>query len=47
VGGRLNRLNALRKAAGLPGFESALLDFGAAGYMRKIPDLGIDAPFDL
>lgn len=45
--GWLNRLNALRKEVGLPGFESALLDFGETGYVRKIPDLGIDANFDL
>lgn len=45
--GWLNRLNALRKEAGLPGFERAApLDFGAAGYIMKIPDLGEDARYD-
>ena len=46
--GWLNRLNALRQEAGLPGFESALpLDFGDTDFIAKIPDLGQDARFDL
>ena len=45
--GWLNRLNALRKQAGLPGFERAApLDFGDAGYIMKIPDLGVNAQYD-
>ncbi len=45
--GWLNRLNALRKEAGLPGFERATpLDFGEAGYIMKIPDLGENAQYD-
>jgi lysozyme family protein len=45
--GWLNRLNALRKEAGLPGFERAApLDFGDAGYIMKIPDLGENARYD-
>jgi lysozyme family protein len=45
--GWLNRLNALRKEAGLPGFERAApLDFGEKGYIMKIPDLGEDARYD-
>ncbi|RZJ13057.1 MAG: hypothetical protein EOP39_02035 [Rubrivivax sp.] len=41
--GWMNRLNALRKAVGLPGFESASdeVDFGDAGYIARVPD---DAP---
>lgn len=47
--GWLNRLNSLRKEAGLPGFESSTrgaLDFGDASYIRKIPDLGEDPEYD-
>lgn len=45
--GWLNRLNALRKEVGLPGFESAVaLDFGDAGYIAKVPDLGEDPSYD-
>lgn len=37
--GWMNRLNALRKQAGLPGFEAALtLDFGDTPYIAKVPD---------
>ena len=37
--GWLNRLNALRKEVGLPGFESAAgLDFGDANYIAKVPE---------
>lgn len=47
--GWLNRLNALRREIGLPGFEAVpvAVDFGDAGYIRKIPDIGADADFDL
>jgi lysozyme family protein len=46
--GWLNRLNALRKEVGLPGYESAApLDFGDTGYIAKIPDLGEDRDYDL
>jgi lysozyme family protein len=39
--GWLNRLNALRHEAGLPGFESVQgVDFGDTGYIARIPDLG-------
>jgi len=41
--GWLNRLNALRREVGLPGFEAAgELDFGDAGYVAKVPDLDED-----
>jgi len=46
--GWLNRLNALRKEVGLPGFEAVVpLDFGNTGFIQKIPDLGVDAAYDL
>jgi lysozyme family protein len=39
--GWLNRLNALRREVGLPGYESAAaLDFGDTGYIAKVPDIG-------
>lgn len=39
--GWLNRLNALRSEIGLAGFEAAVpLDFGDAGYIARIPDIG-------
>lgn len=45
--GWLNRLNALRREVGLPGFEAAVpLDFGDSGYIAKIPDLGSDPTYD-
>lgn len=41
--GWMNRLNALRKEIGLPGFEAAVpLDFGDTGYIARIPDIGED-----
>jgi lysozyme family protein len=42
--GWLNRLNALRKEVGLPGFERVVpLDFGETGYVAKVDDdLGDD-----
>ena len=38
--GWMNRLNALRGAAGLPGFESvgAAVDFGDADYIARVPE---------
>jgi lysozyme family protein len=55
--GWLNRLDALRKEAGLPGFESvpaSVLDHAELDHIRKIPDIGphigpdsrVDARFD-
>lgn len=44
--GWLNRLNALRREVGLPGFESApSRDFGDAGYIARIPDIGEDPSY--
>jgi lysozyme family protein len=41
--GWLNRLNALRREVGLPGFEGvAPIDFGDAGYIARVPDIGED-----
>jgi lysozyme family protein len=46
--GWLNRLNALRKEVGLPGYEAAVpLDFGDTGHVAKVPDLGEDPDYDL
>ena len=46
--GWLNRLNALRQEVGLPGFEAAVpLDFGDAGFIAKVPDIGEDPKLDL
>lgn len=46
--GWLNRLNALRKEVGLPGYEAAApLDFGDADHIAKVPDLGIDPDYDI
>jgi lysozyme family protein len=46
--GWLNRVNALRKEAGLPGFESVReLDLDATGSIRRIPDVGEDPAYDL
>ena len=47
--GWLNRVNALRAQAGLPGFARRgppSVDFGDAGYIRRIPDLGVSAQYD-
>jgi lysozyme family protein len=45
--GWLNRLDALRAEAGLAALESALrIDFGDAGYVAKVPDLGEDPDYD-
>jgi lysozyme family protein len=45
--GWLNRLNALRREAGLAGYEAAVaLDFGDAGYIARIPDVGEDPAYD-
>lgn len=45
--GWMNRLNSLRRELGLPGFESARdLDFGDAGYIARVPDIGEDPSYD-
>lgn len=45
--GWMNRLNALRKEIGLPGYESAVrLDFGDAAYIARVPDMGVDPSID-
>ena len=46
--GWLNRLNALRKEVGLPGYEVlGPLDFGDTDHIAKVPDLGEDRGSDL
>jgi lysozyme family protein len=41
--GWLNRLNALRTEAGLPGFEGVeRVDFGDAAFIARVPDIGED-----
>ena len=45
--GWMNRLDALRREVGLPGYEAAApLDFGDTGYVAKVPDLGEDPAYD-
>jgi lysozyme family protein len=45
--GWLNRLNALRREVGLPGYEAAVtLDFGDAAYIARIPDIGENPAYD-
>jgi lysozyme family protein len=46
--GWLNRLNALRREVGLPGFEGVAppLDFGDTGYIARVPDFGEDSKID-
>jgi lysozyme family protein len=45
--GWLNRLNALRREIGLPGFESAReFDLGDADHIARIPDVGVDPTYD-
>ena len=45
--GWLNRLNALRHEVGLPGFETVpQFDFGEAGYVARIPDVGENSEYD-
>lgn len=45
--GWLNRLNALRREVGLPGFESvARSDIGDVGYTARIPDIGENTDYD-
>ena len=46
--GWMNRLNALRKEAGLPGFESidTPVSFGDAEYIARVPDVGEDPSID-
>lgn len=46
--GWMNRLNALRNEVGLPGFEAAAeVDFGDAGYIAKVPDVGENPDYEL
>ena len=46
--GWTNRVNALKSQVGLAGFEAAAeIDFGDAGYIARIPDLGVDPAYDL
>jgi lysozyme family protein len=46
--GWLNRLNALRREVGLPGFESdAAFDLGDADHIARIPDVGENPDYDL
>ena len=43
-----NRLDALRKEIGLPGFEADMpLDFGDTDHIGRVPDLGEDPAYDL
>jgi lysozyme family protein len=45
--GWLNRLNALRATVGLTGLEAVPeVDFGDAGYIARIPDIGADPDYD-
>ena len=46
--GWLNRLNALRNEAGVPGFAAtrSALDFGDAPYIARVPDFGEDPTVD-
>lgn len=45
--GWMNRLDALREEAGLPGYEAAApLDFGDTGHVARVPDLGADPAHD-
>ena len=45
--GWLNRLNALRHQIGLPGFEGVPeLGAGEAGYVARIPDVGVNSEYD-
>ena len=49
LAGWMNRLNSLRKEVGLKtfGFAGSAAPGGAAAPMMKIPDLGVDASFDI
>ncbi len=46
--GWLNRLNALRKRVGLPGYESVgdEVDFGDADHIARVPDIDTDTDDD-
>jgi lysozyme family protein len=46
--GWMNRLNALRGAAGVPGFKRSFgeVDFGDENYIERIPDLTPDQPLE-
>ncbi|HET6599205.1 MAG TPA: putative peptidoglycan-binding domain-containing protein, partial [Burkholderiaceae bacterium] len=46
--GWMNRLNALRAEAGIPGHTTrGGVDFGDTDGVKRIPDLGIDPAFDV
>jgi lysozyme family protein len=46
--GWMNRLNALRKEIGLPGFEADVpLDYGDTDRIGRVPDTGVDPAYDL
>jgi lysozyme family protein len=46
--GWMNRLNALRKEIGLPGYKAAVArDFGGVGYVARVPDIGEDPAYDV
>jgi hypothetical protein len=47
--GWLNRLNALRAEAGVPGAKltRGRPDFGDTGYIARVPDVGEDRAFDV
>ena len=46
--GWLNRLNALRREIGLPGYESAVVfGFGDTEFTARIPDIGEDPDYDI
>ncbi len=47
--GWMNRLDSLRRQAGLPGFAATRgidLDFGDTGWIAKVPDIGEDPSYD-
>src|SRR3712207_3714185 len=45
--GWMNRLDALRREIGLPGYEAAApLDFGGTGHIAKVPEVDEDPAYD-
>lgn len=45
--GWMNRLNALRNEVARPGLETpAVVDFGDAPYIARVPDIGVDPDYD-
>jgi lysozyme family protein len=48
LNGWTNRVNALRSEAGAAGCEAAaMVDFGDAAYIAKVPDIGVDPSYDV